>query len=85
MSIFEAEALMSQYTKEYKNTWEQVRILAYHSIAPYSSHLKLKNVLRFKWDVDDEEKLSPQEFEMRKQAMIDLIQNTENFKEYGVQ
>jgi hypothetical protein len=72
MSFFEADMLLMQYYKQYKNTWEQTRLIAYYCAAPFTK-IKLKDVIPFSWDSEDKhEEIPPEELEQRKQYLIDL-------------
>lgn len=82
MSQFEVSAVLHQYYKHYKDSWEQTRLVCFHSIAPYSKNLKLQDVLKFSWDVEQpEEKVNVEDIERRKQELIDFA-NSNNQQEY---
>ena len=72
MSSFEAEIILEQHSKEYKNTWEQTRLIAYYCAAPFIK-IKLKEVMPFSWyKAEVKEEISAEELEQRKQNLIDL-------------
>lgn len=53
MSGYEVEALLNGHFENYKNTWEQVRMICYITAQCQSTKpIKPQDILSFAWDVE---------------------------------
>jgi hypothetical protein len=85
MSVFEAEAILNQHFKTYKDAWEQTRFLAYIQALTAGNKLKSpQDLIKFTWDKETvKEEVSTKDFEARKQAMLDFISGSKSTKEFN--
>lgn len=75
MSYFEVDAALNGYFNQYKNNWEQTRLIAYITASCYASkQLKPTDIIKFSWDIDEEVKISPEELQQRKDEMLKHVQ-----------
>jgi hypothetical protein len=73
MSAFELGIILDQYYKQYKDSWEQTRIISYYCAAPFTK-IKMKDVMKFAWDKEEViEEIPPEELELRKQYLMDIM------------
>jgi len=81
MEVFELEALLEQYYQQYKDNWEQVRLMCYYTAAPWSEHLKLTDVLKFNWD-DKEVQPSKEERNRAAEDLLKMFREPTEYREY---
>jgi len=75
MTPEEVEAVSAAYYENYKERWEQVRMVNHAIISSQSSKpIKITDVMKFAWDEDD----TPKEVERLDQSEIDKIRKKHN-------
>jgi hypothetical protein len=74
MSVFEADALLTQHYNDYKDQWEKTRLICYYSAAPHIK-IKMSDIVNFTWDKEEIEEISPQEVEKRKSDLLSFVQD----------
>lgn len=68
----ELDAVLNQFSNNYKNQWEQVRFISYIQASCFASKgLKPQDLIRFTWEQEQQEILTPEEFEVRKKQMLE--------------
>lgn len=78
MSNFELDSILTAYFNDYKNTWEQTRLIAYVTASCFASkELTPQDIIKFNWETKPQETITPEEIEQRKQAMFNRLK--ENF------
>ena len=73
----EVDGLLKNYNKEYQNKWEQVRWLGYVTVAVTNDKIKKpEDLLKFKWDKVEKEKVYTQEEKIELQyKLININKN----------
>jgi hypothetical protein len=89
MTAFEVSAVLHHYGSMYKDGWNKTRLICFYCAAPFSKDLKLKDILQFEWDVEEEKQEEKQEAisieekeEMlkRQKEMVEYIEKTHKDK-----
>lgn len=70
MSIFEVDALMMQYNRDYQNRWEQIRFISYITALSNGQKLKTpKDLISFNWEEDTVIKTKPNKHQVDEMLM----------------
>lgn len=78
MSTIEVKSILQNQNEQYKNTWEQVRYIAYVTAATNSDKIKTPtDLLKFDWEKIQETKLTPAERMKREQEFLSYLQNND--------
>lgn len=70
MDSIQLESLLNAYNINYKNTWEQVRFIAYIQASCFSKISKPQDIIKFKWDEIEHEDLTPEQLEQQKKEVL---------------
>jgi hypothetical protein len=77
MTFFELDSLLIQHFENYKNSWEQVRMICYVQACSFSSkELQVTDILKFPWDKENDNIISKEEIEQKKQLALKQLQNS---------
>ena len=63
LTPYEAEAYLKGIEQRGRASWEQTRMAAYCSLAPWSKDLKPSDVMKFAWDGDTNTEATREEIE----------------------
>lgn len=63
LTPYEAEAYLKGIEQRGRASWEQTRMAAYCSLAPWSKDLKPSDVMRFAWDGETKTEATREEIE----------------------
>jgi hypothetical protein len=80
MTWFELDAVLQQYYNQYKNQWEQTRLVAYYCAAPFAK-LSMTDIIRFAWDKKESD-IKPEELQQRKEVLLQAL-NSKNLREFN--
>lgn len=82
LTPYEAEAYLNGIEQRGRAAWEQTRMAAYCSLAPWSKDLKPADVMQFAWDGETKTEATREEIEdVRNWATIIV----DKFKKHGQQ
>ena len=63
LTPYEAEAYLKGIEQRGRSAWEQTRMAAYCSLAPWSKDLKPSDVMKFAWDGETKTEATREEIE----------------------
>lgn len=79
MQPYELAPLLDANYNRYKNQWEQVRFITYVQAQTQSDKkLTPQDIIRFNWEQEEVEEVTPEELQQRKQAMLDFMIKVKN-------
>jgi len=75
MTGIELKSVLHHFNENYKNTWEQVRYIAYVTAAISSDKIKKpQDLIKFDWEKIPETKITPEERMRREQEFLSYFQ-----------